>query len=150
MTAFVLDASVAVKWLVPAPALSQSETLIAESIQLLQRYSDGEVNFFVPDVFWAEVGNVMWKGVRQRRWSSVVAESAIEEIRNRNFFTVSTLTLLPEAIKIALIHDRSVYDCLYVALAIQCRIEMVTADERLANALAARFPVKWLGAFAID
>jgi predicted nucleic acid-binding protein len=150
LTAFVLDASVAVKWLVPAPALSQSETLIAESIQLLQRYSDGEVNFFVPDVFWAEVGNVMWKGVRQRRWSSVVAESAIEEIRNRNFFTVSTLTLLPEAIKIALIHDRSVYDCLYVALAIQCRIEMVTADERLANALAARFPVKWLGAFAID
>ena len=150
MTAFVLDASVAVKWLVPATALSQSETLIAESIQLLQRYSDGEVNFFVPDVFWAEVGNVMWKGVRQRRWSSVVAESAIEEIRNRNFFTVSTLTLLPEAIKIALIHDRSVYDCLYVALAIQCRIEMVTADERLANALAARFPVKWLGAFAID
>jgi predicted nucleic acid-binding protein len=150
LTAFVLDASVAVKWLVPAPAPSQSETLIAESIQLLQRYSDGEVNFFVPDVFWAEVGNVMWKGVRQRRWSSVVAESAIEEIRNRNFFTVSTLTLLPEAIKIALIHDRSVYDCLYVALAIQCRIEMVTADERLANALAARFPVKWLGAFAID
>jgi hypothetical protein len=25
---------------------------------------------------------------------------------------------------------------------------MITADERLANALAARLPVKWLGAFA--
>jgi predicted nucleic acid-binding protein len=57
---------------------------------------------------------------------------------------------LPDALKIALVHDRSVYDCLYVALAIQFKVQMITADERLANALAARFPVKWLGAFAID
>jgi predicted nucleic acid-binding protein len=56
--------------------------------------------------------------------------------------------LLPEAIEIAFAHDRSVYDCLYVALAIRYKIEMITADERLANALAARLPVKWLGAFA--
>jgi predicted nucleic acid-binding protein len=34
-----------------------------------------------------------------------------------------------------------------VALAVQFNVEMVTADERLANALAARLPVKWLGAF---
>ena len=28
----------------------------------------------------------------------------------------------------------------------QSKIELITADERLANALAARLPVKWLGA----
>jgi predicted nucleic acid-binding protein len=28
----------------------------------------------------------------------------------------------------------------------QSKSELITADERLANALAARFPVKWLGA----
>ena len=38
------------------------------------------------------------------------------------------------------------YDCLYVALAVQSKTEWITADERLANALAARLPVKWLGA----
>ena len=43
---------------------------------------------------------------------------------------------------------RAVYDCLYVALAVQSKSDLVTADERLANALAARFPVKWLGAFS--
>jgi predicted nucleic acid-binding protein len=133
------------KWAVP----SAKETLTAEALQLLKRYADGDINFIVPDIFWAEVGNVLWKGVRQRRWPQALAERAVSDMGGRNFFTVSSLELLPEAIKIAFAHDRSVYDCLYVALAIQYKIEMITADERLANALAARLPVKWLGAFAI-
>lgn len=144
MTALVLDASVAVKWAIP----SAKETLTAESVQLLKRYQEGDINFIVPDVFWAEVGNVLWKGVRQRRWPQAIAERAAADMRRRNFFTVSSLDLLAEALEIAFVHDRSVYDCLYVALAIQFKIEMITADERLANALAARLPVKWLGAFA--
>jgi predicted nucleic acid-binding protein len=150
LTALVLDASVAVKWVIQSAISSENETFTAESLRLLERYTDGEINFIVPDVFWAEIGNVMWKGVRQRRWSQAVAEGAVSAIRDRDFFTVSSLTLLPEAFKIALVHDRSVYDCLYVALAIQFKIEMITADERLANALAARLPVKWLGAFVIE
>ena len=68
--------------------------------------------------------------------------------KNRNFFTVSSLDLMTDALVIAFANDRSLYDCLYVALAIQFEIDMITADERLANALAARLPVKWLGAFA--
>jgi predicted nucleic acid-binding protein len=143
LIAFVLDASVAVKWSIP----SANETLTAQSVQLLQRYVNGEINFIVPDVFWAEVGNVLWNGVRQRRWPQALADAAAEEIKARNFLSVSSLALLPEALRIAFFHDRSVYDCLYVALAVQFNVEMVTADERLANALAARLPVKWLGAF---
>jgi predicted nucleic acid-binding protein len=127
-----------------------NETYTVESIELLRRYSAGEINFIVPDVFWAEVGNVLWKGARQRRWPQTVAEKAVSDIADRKFFTVSSLTLLPDALKIAFAHDRSVYDCLYVALAIQFKTKMITADERLANALAARLPVKWLGAFGID
>lgn len=145
MTSLVLDASVAVKWAIP----STNETLTGESLQLLKRYTQGEINFIVPDVFWAEVGNVLWKGVRQRRWQQAVAERAASDMRKRNFFTVSSLELLSDALRIAFANNRSVYDCLYVALAIQFKTEMITADERLANALAARLPVKWLGAFAI-
>jgi predicted nucleic acid-binding protein len=140
---FVLDASVAVKWAIP----SRNETLAEESFRLLKRYTDGEINFIVPDVFWAEVGNVFWKGVHRQRWSPAFAERAASEIGARDFFTVSSLALLPQALAIALAHHRSLYDCLYVALAIQFKTEMITADERLANALAARMPVKWLGAF---
>jgi predicted nucleic acid-binding protein len=143
LSSFVLDASVALKWAVP----SAQETLTLESVHLLKRYADGEINFLVPDIFWAEVGNVLWKGVRQRRWPQAIAERAALEMRTCNFFTVSSLDLLEDALKIAFANDRGVYDCLYVALAIKSNVEMITADERLANALAARLPVKWLGAF---
>ena len=146
MTSFVLDASVATKWAMPAA----KESLTAESLRLLKRYTDGQINFIVPDVFWAEVGNVLWKGTRRRRWLPAAAERAASEMRHRNFYTVSSLDLLDDALRIALVNDRSIYDCLYVALAIQFKTEMITADERLANSLAARLPVKWLGAFAIS
>ena len=138
----MVDASVAIKWAIP-PAL---EPLTDQSLRLLKRYVDGELEFIVPDVFWAEVGNVLWKGTRQKRWRRDEAESIAADMQARDFTTVPSLVLLPEALKIAFAHDRAVYDCLYVALAVQSKIDLITADERLANALAARFPVKWLGA----
>jgi predicted nucleic acid-binding protein len=140
---FVLDASVAVKWAMPLAR----EPLTDESLRLLKRYIAGEVDFVVPDVFWAELGNVLWKGVRQRRWKRDEADNVASDMKARGFTTVSSLVLLPEALKIAFAYDRSVYDCLYTALAVQAKTELITADERLANALAAHLPVKWLGAF---
>jgi predicted nucleic acid-binding protein len=139
----VLDASVAIKWAMP----SAREPFTNESLRLLRRYVDGQVDFIVPDVFWAEVGNVLWKGTRQRRWSQDEAEAVAADMQARAFTTVPSLILLPEALRIAFAHDRAVYDCLYVALAVQSKSDLITADERMANALAARFPVKWLGAF---
>ena len=143
MKSLVLDASVAIKWAMP----SAREPLTDESLRLFKRYVDGEVDFIVPDVFWAEVGNVLWKGTRQRRWRQDEAEAVAEDMKARDFKTVSSLVLLPEALRIAFAYDRAVYDCLYVALAVQFKRDLITADERMANALAARFPVKWLGAF---
>jgi predicted nucleic acid-binding protein len=142
LNAVVLDCSVAIKWAIP----SAREPLTDESLRLLRRYVNGEIEFIVPDVFWAEVGNVLWKGTRQNRWRQDEAESVAADMQARDFTTVPSLMLLPEALKIAFAHDRAVYDCLYVALAVQSKTELITADERLANALAARFPVKWLGA----
>ena len=143
MNRLVLDASVAIKWAMP----SAREPLTNESVQLLKRYVDSEVEFIVPDVFWAEVGNVLWKGTSQHRWRRDEAEAVAADMKDRDFTTVSSAILLPEALRIAFTYDRSVYDCLYVALAVQSKTDLVTADERLANALAARLPVKWLGAF---
>lgn len=141
MTRVVLDASVALKWALPPP-----EPLVTESVHLLQQYAKGEIDFLVPDIFWVEVSNVLWKGPRQRRWSRSTAERIASEMKNQNFPTVASVALMTDALKIALTYDRSVYDCLYVALAIQSETQMITADERLANALAAYLPVKWLGA----
>jgi predicted nucleic acid-binding protein len=50
------------------------------------------------------------------------------------------------SVRIALTYDRSVYDCLCEALAIRSGWRMITADERLVNALATYLPVRGLGA----
>jgi predicted nucleic acid-binding protein len=126
---------------------SAREPLTDESVRLLKRYTDGEIEFIVPDIFWAEFANVLWKGARHRRWPREEAEAVMSEMQTRDFSTVTSHALLSEALTIAFTYDRALYDCLYVALAVQSKSDLITADERLANALAARFPVKWLGAF---
>lgn len=143
MTSFVLDASVAAKWMLPA----QGELLRAQAFRLLDAYGAGEVNLVVPDIFWAECGNIVLKAVRQGRVDRGTAELELYSLARRDIPTISSLHLLQEAVTIAFDFGRSVYDCLYVALATQGRKQLITADERLVNALAARFPVKWLGAF---
>lgn len=143
MSGLVVDASVALKWAMP----SSGEPFTAEAAALLDRYVNGELDFIVPDIFWAEIGNVLWKGVARRRWNRPDAEAAMKAIAALAFFTVPSQDLLPEALELAFAHGRTVYDCLYIALAIQYGMDVITADEKLANALAARLPVKWLGAF---
>ncbi len=143
MIIVVLDANVAVKWATPAA----DEPLSAEARRLMARHMLGEIEFIVPDVFWAELANVLWKGARRRRWTREDAERAIADTLARDFVTIASASLLQEAVKIAFDNDQGVYDCLYAALAVQAKTDLITADERLANALGTRFPVKWLGAF---
>ena len=141
MTTYVIDASVAAKWVLPAAG----ETLVREALELLKRYASGEVRLLVTDLFWAEFGNVLWKAVRHGRIRAPSAETALLALRERNFPTVSSHALLEDAFAIATTFNRAVYDALYVALAVASKAQLVTADERLANALAAHLPVKWLG-----
>jgi predicted nucleic acid-binding protein len=143
MTTLVLDASVAMKWTLSAA----SEPLIDEAVGLLNRYRTNEVDFLVPDVFWAEIANALWKGVRQQRWDRDRAAATAADMRDRDFQTVSSQILMTTAMEIALAYDRNIYDCLYAALAVESQASLITADERLANALAAHLPVKWLGAW---
>jgi len=142
VTSFVVDASVAAKWMLPA----KGELLRPEAFRLLDAYGAGEVDLLVPDIFWAECGSVVWKAVRQQRFSRADAELAMHEMMQRAIPTIPSAKLLPDALPIAFNFSRSVYDSLYVALAVQAKKQLITADERLANALAAHLPVRWLGA----
>lgn len=142
MSLIVVDASVAAKWFLPA----KSETLTEEASQVFRRYAQGEIQFLVPDLFWAELANIFWKAIRQGRCAKATAETALVSLQERKVPTVSSLSVLDVAFGIATAFDRTVNDALYVALAVHSKGQFITADERLANALAAHLPVKWLGA----
>jgi predicted nucleic acid-binding protein len=142
LTACVLDASVAAKWYLPA----RTEPLAAEARQLLREHAAGRIEMSVPDLFWPELANVLWKAVRLGRITAGSARESIQSFDHLNITVVPSRPLIAEAFAIAHSFDRTVYDCIYVALALAIDAPLLTADERLANALAARFPIRWLGA----
>jgi predicted nucleic acid-binding protein len=139
---FVLDASVAAKWVLP----EQGETLSREAVLLLTRFAGGEVEFAVPDLFWPEVGNILWKCVRTGRIGEASALEGLARLQALRIPSYPSEPLLVDAATIAFAFDRTVYDSIYVALAVLLGRRLVTADERLANAVGIRLPVVWLGA----
>jgi predicted nucleic acid-binding protein len=140
----VVDASVAVKWL----PLFSHEPLVDAALYYLNRWSTRDLEFLVPCLFWIEVANVLWKTVHRGFCEGAEAESAILALLDWKLRTFPAEQLLVPTLTIAVENGRSVYDCSYLALALQQDAQFLTADEKLANALAARFPIKWLGAIS--
>ena len=140
MTLLVLDVSVAAKWF-----LVEEEPHKNQAMNLLARSQEGEIEFIIPDLFWAELGNVLCKAVRQDRCTAREAQESLERAKLLEMATVPSAELVEKAFGIAQKYGRSFYDSLYVALAVSRGATLITADEKLANATAAYLPVKWIG-----
>jgi predicted nucleic acid-binding protein len=142
VTTFVVDANVAAKWLLPGAG----EGLLDQANHLVARHVRRELLLLAPDLIGAEIGNVLWKAVRRQRISLIEAENSLRRFIDLEIQLVPAAGLLVQTLQIAGTCDRSFYDSLYVALALSTKTELITADERLVNALGSRFPVRWLGA----
>jgi predicted nucleic acid-binding protein len=142
LTGFILDASVAAKWILP----SAQEPFLTQADRILQEYLAGRCDLTVPDLFWSEMGNILWKAARMGRIVAGSCQPALDKLSRLELTTIPSAPLLKRAMDIAIAHNHSFYDCEYVALAVESDVPLLTADERLANALAARFPIRWLGA----
>lgn len=145
MTPVVVDVSVVAKWILP----QSNEPFANEANQLLQGYIDGKIRILVPDLFWTELGNVLWKSARAGRCSASVAAAALKSMCECDFTTIRSFPLIERALDIAITFDQTMYDALYVALAVVSKTELVTADDKLVRALAPRFPVKGIRGFVV-
>jgi len=143
VTTWVVDANVAAKWLLPATG----EGLLDQANHLVALHVRRDLQLLAPDLIEAEIGNVLWKAVRRNRISQAEAENSLRRFSDLSIQVVPTSDLLGRALQIAVACDRSFYDSLYIALALTTNTELITADERLVNALGSRFPVRWLGVF---
>jgi predicted nucleic acid-binding protein len=139
-TSYVLDASVAAKWFLPAV----DEPLTGEALRLLRLYAKAQVGLLVPDLFFPEFSNIFWKAERRGRCNASVTDAAVIEILRGGFLTFPTSPLIQPAIQIARAYSRAVYDCVYIALAVETNTHLVTADQKLANSVPG-MPVTWLG-----
>jgi len=124
MKTWVVDASVAAKWFLPEPDAPAALRLL-----------DGRRRLVAPDLIRAEVGNIVWKLQMRDLVSSEEATDLIEHFLTMPFEIYDTGFLLAGALEIALATKRTVYDSLYLALAVELGATVITADRRWSNAL---------------
>lgn len=124
MTAYVVDASVAVKWYLPEEHSQQATSLLTPDAVL-----------WAPDLIYVEVGNVFWKRVQRGELDHERARIFLSDFLASPLRIEDSPFLLEKAWDIATRYGRSVYDSLYLALADKLGVPMVTADLRLYNAM---------------
>jgi predicted nucleic acid-binding protein len=120
----VVDASVAIKWFIPEIHSLAAARLLELNLQLL-----------VPDLIFAEVGNILWKKLRLKELIFDNATAILNDFKKLPFNSYDSESLLNAAWIIAAKYHCALYDSLYVALAQAERTLLVTADSRLYNAL---------------
>jgi predicted nucleic acid-binding protein len=118
VTIFVVDASVAIKWVI-------DETGTAAALRLRQH------RLLAPDLIVAECANILWKKVRRRELSREEATLAARLLARAEIELAPMRGLLEPATKLALQLDHPAYVCTYLALAAQQACGFVTADASL-------------------
>ncbi|HEY0513228.1 MAG TPA: type II toxin-antitoxin system VapC family toxin [Thermoanaerobaculia bacterium] len=136
---WVVDASVGAKLFLPEEFSDKAEELFRELVGIRKR-------FFVPDLFFIECANIFWKHVRRFGLRADEAQESLQDLRGLALLSVSSTTLLSDALDLALELGISAYDAAYVALAQDLSVPLVTADRKLIRKLeGSGNDVRWLG-----
>jgi predicted nucleic acid-binding protein len=128
---YVLDSSVAFKWIV-----AESDT--PRAVQLRDEFRAAVHELIAPDVFAPELAHALTRAERQGRINDAVTR--LIDVLTTSPILIPSLPLLLRAADISSTSRVGVYDCLYVALAEREGCELVTADPRLLANLKTTFP----------
>lgn len=119
----VVDTSVAVKWFVAEDRTNDALALLSRAI-------------VAPDLLQVELGHVLTKKVRRGEMVEDHARGSFDDV-------IAMLLLLPTqpygatAFQLSLELKHAIYDCYFLALAIEQGSMLVTADYRFARKVAA-------------
>ena len=125
--ALIVDASVAVKWIVAEPLRDEALELVRQN------------DVVVPDLLPVEVRNALVNRVRRRLATVEEARRAASAFRAIPLIVEPSADRLDEAFDLALAFEHPIYDCIYLALAVARQLTLVTADRRMFD-LAQRRP----------
>lgn len=123
MNTFVIDASIAVKWVVEEEGTAEASTLRRRA------------RLIAPELLAAECANILWKKVQRDELSKDEALLAARLLQAADIEFLPTHSLLEAATRVAVELDHPAYDCLYLALAAERDCRFVTADERFLRKL---------------
>ena len=122
MTDLVVDASIAMKWV-----LNEDGTDAAAALQ--------HDHLFAPNLIVSECANVLWVHARRGVLTKAEAKVCLAEIETTPVTLVPIEDLIETALDLALELDHPIYDSLYLALAVRTGVTLVTADRRFVAAI---------------
>ncbi len=126
----VLDASVCIKHFIPDPFSHKVDTL-------LTHLAHPQTDIYVPDLFYIEMANILWKYFRAGQITDSKIRNDLATLKAFDLRITSTAELMEEAISIAILYDISAYDASYVALSQRVQAPLLTLDNKLLKALVA-------------
>lgn len=124
MTEIVVDASVAAMWVLAEPYSDQAAILL------------GYERCHAPGHWLAEAVNAVWGRCYRGGISAEQAQAAASLLLNAPVSVTPIPGLMQRALAMSLGMSITIYDSLYVALAEQLGIPMVTADQTLIQRVA--------------
>ena len=129
MKRYVVDASTTLKWI-----FDDEEDVVAAR-KLLSDYLLGQVLLFVPSLWLVEVANAIKAAVLSGRVSRKKGESLLELILNAKPKIISFDSYVKTAFVNACKYKISVYDSVYLTIALENETPFITADKKLFSAL---------------
>jgi len=119
----VLDASVGVKWF-----SARDEASLTEALAIRDAHIDGQAPIVVPDLFFYEVANA----IAQKK--SIPAHALQSAVANMFALGLTTVPidseLLAAAVNLSRQLNITVYDSIYLAVAVKRDCPLVTANPR--------------------
>ncbi|MBX3330541.1 MAG: type II toxin-antitoxin system VapC family toxin [Nitrospira sp.] len=122
--AYIIDASVILKWFIPE-----------EHSERALRLKDSDARLHAPVFLTLEVGNVLSKKRRRGELTAQDAEDIWRAFRRAPIRRHADETLVLAAFDLAHHTRQSLYDSLYLALAMQLNLTFLTADRKFYQAL---------------
>ena len=122
-----------VKWL-----LQENDRHKALALQDL--YAEEKLKLIAPQILIIEVASVLAKRCRREELTPGAAHRCFEQLLEDSPALHSSEHLNRAAFRLAVEHRRPIYDCLYLALALDHDCDLVTADEKFVTAMQGAFP----------
>ena len=145
----VVDASVAVKWVLNEEFTDQARELLTHTLS-------ERIPIVAPPHLRSEVANALYQRTRRRsreaRISEATAESALAEFLRFPIQVLGPTELYQRSFDLAKAHGLATnYDALYVTLAGMAQAELWTDDRELLANLGSSAPwVRWIGDYSAE